>query len=88
MFAPNRIAVYVGLIAGIAGALVPVLSSFDTSTAVGWIGGLGLILGTIAKYLDGWQKYEERAGIGLPTVEYDVPPEGDYPEPADLPAKP
>lgn len=63
MFAPNRIAVYLLIITGVAGAIVPVLESFDTQSIIGWVAGIGAIAGAILKWLDGWQKFEDRQQV-------------------------
>jgi hypothetical protein len=69
MFAPNRIAVYLLIITGVAGAVVPVLENFDTQSIIGWVAGIGAIAGAILKWLDGWQKFEDRQQFAADTFE-------------------
>lgn len=64
MFAPNRIAVYLTVLAGVAGALAPVVADMDWSSVAGIVAGLGAIVATVVKWLDGWQKHEARQNGG------------------------
>jgi len=62
---PNRIATYLLGAAGVAGAVIPTLADFDTTTIVGWVTGLAVIATAAGTFLRGWQAYEERVGAGL-----------------------
>jgi hypothetical protein len=58
MFAPNRIAVYLTIIASIAGGLAPVIADMDWSSTGGIIAAVLAIAAVVRKWLDGWQLYE------------------------------
>lgn len=57
---PNRVAVYLTAVAGIAGAVSVPVANLDTTSTVGVLGGLVTVLGAVVKWLDGWQKHEAR----------------------------
>ena len=59
---PNRLAVYLTTGAGLATAVAVPLAELDTSSAVGVVGGLAAIAAVVHKWLEGWQRYEDRAG--------------------------
>lgn len=82
-FAPNRVVGYLTAGAGAATAAVAVLQETDPSTTVGLVGGyLGAVIAAM-KWLDGWQKHEEReAGDGVILREVaELPPD----TPTDVP---
>ncbi|HEY5708595.1 MAG TPA: hypothetical protein VIS51_04305 [Solirubrobacterales bacterium] len=58
MPAPNRIALYLTVAAGVLGALAPVVANLDISSVAGIAAGLAAISAVVYKWLDGWQKYE------------------------------
>lgn len=62
---PNRIAVYLTALSGLSAAVAVPVANLDTSSTVGVLGGLVAILGVAVKWLDGWQKYEDRRAHGL-----------------------
>lgn len=66
---PNRVAVYLTALAGLAGALAPVVANLDTRSTVGVLGGLATILTVAVKWLDGWQKHEARQPSQSPTAD-------------------
>jgi hypothetical protein len=65
-FAPNRVAVYLTSLAGLLAALAPVVADLDLTSTVGIVGGLGGVVLVVRKWLEGWQKHEERAFYGRP----------------------
>lgn len=78
---PNRIAVYLLCFAGVLGAIVPALADFDTSSVIGWVGGLAAIATAGGVFLVNWGKYEERTDLiesGVPGFAPgdDAPPAG------------
>lgn len=60
---PNRIALYLTTIAGLLTALAPVVADLDTTSTAGLIGGFAGIALVVQKWLDGWQKYEDRTAL-------------------------
>lgn len=62
---PNRVAVYLTALAGVLGALAPAVANLDTTSTVGVLGGLAVILGIASRWLDGWQKFEARRAAPL-----------------------
>jgi hypothetical protein len=83
MVLPNRIALYLTAAAGLLGALAPIVADLDWTSTVGIAAGLAAITGVVYKWLDGWQKYEERTALE-PLVEEQlganiVPPGGPPP---------
>lgn len=60
---PNRIATYLVSIAALCAAVLPALANFDVTSTVGIVGGVGALALIVAKWLDGWQKYEERTDL-------------------------
>lgn len=61
MFAPNRIAVYLTILATIAGGLAPVIANMDLSSTAGVVAAILAIAAVVRKWLDGWQSFEARA---------------------------
>lgn len=57
---PNRIAVYLTSLAGLATAVAVPLADLDTTSTAGLIAGLAAIAGVVSVWLKGWQKHEER----------------------------
>lgn len=60
---PNRIALYVLFIAGLAGAIAPVAANLDWQSTAGVITGVGAIAGAVVTFVLGWQKHEERTDL-------------------------
>ena len=60
---PNRIAVYLTVAAGLLGALAPVVADLDIESVAGIAAGLAAIAAVVYKWLEGWQKYEERTAL-------------------------
>lgn len=58
--APNRIAVYLTGLAGLATAVAVPVAELDTSSTIGVVGGLAAIVGVAVKFLEGWQRHEDR----------------------------
>lgn len=54
----NRIAAIVAVIAGVLGALAPVLADLDTTSVAGLIAGLLAIVATVDRYLKGSQEWD------------------------------
>ncbi len=80
---PNRLAVYLTALAGLAGAVAVPLANLDTTSTVGVIAGLGTILGVVATWLRGWQAHEAR-GSSWPLVDLELTElHGDEPDEAD-----
>ena len=63
MVLPNRIALYLTAAAGLLGALAPVVADLDIESVAGIAAGLAAIAAVVYKWLDGWQKYEERTAL-------------------------
>ena len=60
---PNRLATYAAALAALCAAIVPVVADLDWTSTVGVIGGVGALSAVVWKWLDGWQKYEERVAL-------------------------
>lgn len=60
LFAPNRIAVYFTIAAGLASAIAPALADMDTTSVAGVIAGVVAIVTATTTFLFGWQKHEAR----------------------------
>ena len=60
---PNRIAVYLTAAAALLGGLAPVVADLDIDSTVGIAAGLAALTGIVWKWLEGWQKYEERTAL-------------------------
>lgn len=56
----NRVVLALTVLAGLAGAIAVPVANLDTSSTIGVVGGLATIAITAAKFLDGWQKHEDR----------------------------
>jgi hypothetical protein len=59
----NRVAAIFAVVAGIAGALAPIIAELDTSSVAGMIGGLVLILATVDRFLKGSQAHEHQQAL-------------------------
>ena len=86
---PNRIAVYLTVAAGLLGALAPVIADLDIESVAGIAAGLAAIAAVVYKWLEGWQKYEERTALE-PLVEQQlgagvVDPSAPPPAPRQVP---
>lgn len=60
---PNRIAVYLTAAAGLLTAITPAVADLDTTSTAGLVGGFIGIAGIVHKFLEGWQRYEERTEL-------------------------
>lgn len=60
---PNRIAIYLTTLAGLCTALAPAVADLDSSSTVGLITGFAGIAAIAFKFLEGWQRYEERTDL-------------------------
>lgn len=60
---PNRIAVYLTALAGLLTALAPAVANLDFTSTVGAVGGFVGIAVVVQKWLEGWQKYEDRTAL-------------------------
>lgn len=60
---PNRMAVYLTALAGLATALAPVIANLDTTSTVGVVGGFAGIATVVAVWLNGWSRHEGREAI-------------------------
>lgn len=60
---PNRIAIYLTTAAGIATAIAPAVADLDTTSTASLIAGFLGIAGIVHKFLEGWQRYEERSEL-------------------------
>jgi hypothetical protein len=56
----GRIVAIVSVLVGLIGALAPVVADMDLSSTAGIVAGLVAVSTVVVKYLDGWQRYEER----------------------------
>lgn len=61
---PNRVAAIFAVVAGVLGALAPVVADIDTASAAGLIAGLLAIVATVDRFLKGSQAHEERQEAG------------------------
>jgi hypothetical protein len=59
-FAPNRLATYLTIAAGVATAIAPAVADLDTTSVITLGLGLGGIVGAFWKWMTGWQQHEER----------------------------
>lgn len=66
---PNRIAVYLTAAAALLAGLLPLVGNLDWQSTAGVIAGLIAILGVAIKWLDGWQKYEQRSEPEAPELD-------------------
>lgn len=58
--APNRVAVILTALVGLAGAVTVPLANLDWSSTAGVLGGLAVVLGAANRWLVGWQAHEAR----------------------------
>ena len=58
MPAPNRIAVYIVAAGALATAVGGVVADLDFSSVAAVLGSLAVLAGVVAKWLTGWQQYE------------------------------
>lgn len=56
--APNRLAVYLTIAAGLLAAVAPVVANLDLTSTAGVIAGLIAIVTVVSKWLTGWQATE------------------------------
>lgn len=54
----NRVAAIFAVVAGVLGAVAPVIADIDTSSAAGLIAGLLVIVATVDRFLKGSQAFE------------------------------
>jgi hypothetical protein len=71
--APNRIAVYVGVLVPVVGAIVALITEIDPAQGAALAAAVIAIEAAIVKFLEGWQKWEARLApaaslAGLPTT--------------------
>lgn len=59
----NRVAAIFAVIAGIAGALAPIIADIDTESVAGLIAGLLVILATVDRFLKGSQAHEYQQAL-------------------------
>lgn len=59
----NRVAAIFAVVAGVLGALAPIVADIDTSSVAGMIGGLVLILATVDRFLKGSQAHEHQQAL-------------------------
>lgn len=63
---PNRVAVILTALTGLAGAIAPAVANLDPTSTAGIVAGLGTIAAAVVKWLDGWQKHEaHQANLAL-----------------------
>lgn len=55
---PARIATLIGIIAGIAAAVAPVVASMDWTSTAGVMAGVLAVAAAVVKFLDGQSKWE------------------------------
>jgi protein-S-isoprenylcysteine O-methyltransferase Ste14 len=60
---PNRVAVYLTVLAGIITAVLPTLADMDWKSTAGVMSGLGAIVVAAVTFLIGWQRHEARQAI-------------------------
>lgn len=58
---PNRVAAVVTALIALALAVLPVVGNFDWTSTAGCIAGVVAVLAIVQKWLDGYQKHEQRA---------------------------
>ena len=58
MPAPNRIAVYIVAAGALATAVGGVVADLDFTSVAAVLGSLAVLAGVVAKWLTGWQQYE------------------------------
>lgn len=59
----NRVAAIFAVIAGVLGALAPIIADIDTSSAAGLIAGLLVIVATVDRFLKGSQAHEHQQAL-------------------------
>ncbi|MGZ6587116.1 MAG: hypothetical protein ACXVHX_22735 [Solirubrobacteraceae bacterium] len=57
---PNRVVALLTALLGLGAAVAVPLAHLDWSSTASVIAGLGTVASVAVKYLDGWQKHEER----------------------------
>lgn len=57
--APNRLAVYLTIVAGLLTAIAPLVADLDTTSTATLLGGLAAIVIAVVKWLSGWQATEK-----------------------------
>lgn len=62
---PNRMAIYLTALAGLATAIAPAVAGMDTSSTAGVIAGFLGIAATVDRFLKGWQAHEARVARGF-----------------------
>jgi len=60
VLAPNRIAIYLTVLASIFTAIAPMVAELDTTSVVSLVTGLAGIVIVVFKFLTGWQSFEAR----------------------------
>jgi hypothetical protein len=67
------------IVIGVVAAALPVVGNMDFSSTSGIIAGLVAVSAVIVKYLDGWQKHEERQALGVVSAATAPPADGGEP---------
>lgn len=73
---PNRIVSYTIALLGLVGAIAPVAADLDWESTAGVLVGIGVIASIGVKWLEGWQRYEERTDLERLADSPEVPPQG------------
>lgn len=82
----NRLAAIFAVIAGVLGALAPIIADIDTESAAGLIAGLLAIVVTVDRFLRGSQAHEARMDAGAWELGLDQEPLAvEDPEADDVP---
>jgi hypothetical protein len=55
---PNRVAVYLTVVASLLTALAPTVADLDTTSTASLIAGLAGVVVVVVKWLTGWQQHE------------------------------
>lgn len=72
MVSPNRLAVYLTSLAGLAAAVAVPLADMDASSTAGVIAGLAAIATVVSVWLKGWMEHEKRQAGDTAIIPGDV----------------
>lgn len=61
----NRVVALATAILALALGVLPVIADMDWTSTAGIIAGLIAVLGVVAKWLEGWQRHEEREAYAV-----------------------
>ena len=65
----GRVVALASVFLGLIGAVLPAVAQMDLSSTAGIVAGLIAVTSIAVKFLDGWQRYEERLdGVASPAV--------------------